>query len=681
VSCPLLDASTISYIITFMVDAGGSLVKGSISFSLLNWFFSLISWIAVGCRRHILHYQGVAINAERLHGFQLGFVVVSLDTRTDSPVIGMNSPRCSCVQPIHMNDFTISAQNSRNIAEYSPESTGKHKAMIQGMIGTLGLGALGVQVLSGLTMPSDHSFSLGEFFGTRKTTDSNFQGVTAVEYSTESEGPWPGDLPVGTMLGFKYKDILRSAILYNGTQSGFGFSYQASGNFFSPATGESIPFFAGGANFIDNATAGSNLSLHGPVLYPGRLGSSDSHRGFLLSAGHLMLWKTALSSYLPTDILTFVIRYLEGKNWVDQYAATVGGSTGGSAVVGTFTAPSTGYYSLVFTSATGAFVGTKTNFFLEILGNGCTSLLNPPTMAPVVGGQWAQLPVATLTEFVGAVQSGRVNAASLMYENTSSPIYRQGFTVMRQLPPLQHFFDYFDVNQLENMKDSAVIQAVNGGYLFQKPNSMQEFDFSAPFLSDIVGNNDFSFDIIPNYGILVLGCQVQDTSGQAAQWFYSDVVEWSTNSQAWKTEQVMVLSSDLEKILLALSKIPQFHTNDFHLSDIWDAIKDVASDIWGGIKDVVGTVGPIAMAAAPLLLAPKGGKGGLPPKIPFIPSEIPKPSSPVVQMMENTLKQLSNPKPILPPAQKPKVKAPPKASPKPSPAKSKAKSKAGVKSK
>jgi hypothetical protein len=146
-----------------------------------------------------------------------------------------------------------------------------------------------------------------------------------------------------------------------------------------------------------------------------------------------------------------------------------------------------------------------------------------------------------------------------------------------------------------------------GGYLFHKPTSLDEFKLIAPFVetNNLVGSAnliDYAFDVYPETGSIMIGCTVVDPQGKSGLWYFSDVPEFQTVSQWFDTQKTLVPRDTLENTLLALSQIPQFHSNDFHIEDIWNAIKGVASDVWSGVKEVASGLAPIIPFVAPLLM-------------------------------------------------------------------------------
>jgi len=192
-----------------------------------------------------------------------------------------------------------------------------------------------------------------------------------------------------------------------------------------------------------------------------------------------------------------------------------------------------------------------------------------------------------------------------MYTNTSSPLYRQGQIVMRQLPKLADWTKFINYNTLAAEKDSGVIEAVEGAFLFHKPVDDEQFMLRRPSYpnAQITGGQDYVTDVLPSVGPLVICARVTDPNGRAGYWTPSSGIEFETLNQWFETERVHLASRDLERAMTALTAIPQYHTNDFHLSDLWEGIKSFASDVWSGIKEVVPVVAPIAG-----MLMNKGGK-------------------------------------------------------------------------
>jgi len=343
---------------------------------------------------------------------------------------------------------------------------------------------------------------------------------------------------------------------------------------------------------------------------------------------------------------------LDGRNWFVVQAATLTGAS----VAFDYRVNNTGYYAISFANASYA---SPITGYISIAGNGGVTCTGHVTEN--LGMSWGQRSVPQLTEIESAVRSFRTNACSLMYTNTSAPLYRQGQTVMRQLPQQANWLDFTDLNTVRQEKDSATIGAVLGGYAYRKPTSMEEFVLTAPYTPgslEIYGSGtfkDFCFPIYPKTGTILLGNTVLDANGKNGYWTFCDSVEFETVNQWFDTERLHLPSSSLERVLSCLSTLPQFHTNDFHLSDLWSGIKSFASDIWSGVKDVVATVAPYAPLIAPFVMAskPKASAAKSPPaSVPLGAQVKPKEAGPVTGKKSNLVIKPAVPK--IPPVPKKK---------------------------
>jgi len=505
---------------------------------------------------------------------------------------------------------------SRNVMVYDPDARDEHAKMLRQLLKNQNLGTALEAVLASLALPgSAPTVRLGSQFGSVKTAVSKPQYIQAVSFPTSGVG----DLPQTDILAFKFNDILRAFVTSVGLTPTQYVHYQSISSVSLVTDAQIYPRMApfiritagGSAPFLDAS------NLYGPLLYFVRNGTADQNRGFLLSTGFALV--VTFLALPPGSTLEVTLNKFDGSTWFSYQTA---GATDLAPSV-TFNITSTDYYSLSFTSTSAAATGNQ-NVKVDIYGNGGGTITSP------VGMAWGQFTSPTFENVVNAVNSYRVNGSSLMYTNTSSPLYRQGQVVMRQLPTRSNWIDFNSIDLLNTEQDSGIIQAVDGAYLFHKPVSAEEFSLTRTFYPDPsipVYQQDFVTEILPISGPILIGARVTDPNGRSGYWTPSASIEFETLSQWFETEQVHLASDQLEKALVALTALPQYHTNDFHLSDIWDGIKSFASDVWSGIKEVVPIVAPLI---GPLLSKPKA-KGNATPGsssgaklLPVLPAKMPK---------------------------------------------------------
>jgi len=92
------------------------------------------------------------------------------------------------------------------------------------------------------------------------------------------------------------------------------------------------------------------------------------------------------------------------------------------------------------------------------------------------------------------------------------------------------------------------------------------------------------------------------SDARTGYWTVRADIEYSSIDQ-WRSLQMPnVRKDDLERALTLIAAAPQFHTNDFHISDLWNWVKNAAKSVGNAIVEYGPTVLKIATAVAPLLL-------------------------------------------------------------------------------
>jgi len=493
---------------------------------------------------------------------------------------------------------------SRNVMVHDPSGQNKHAEYLRNLI--LQHSPETILELMSWCLPGDaEPQRLGSTMGSRRTAIANPKEPITVLYPT---GNTNSDLTTDTTMGFKFADVLRSFVYNRGLTNTEVFEYLSHFKVDIPDfPSEMYPDYSAGG---DRAFSSQKpFAPHGEALYLGRVGDTDQHRAFLLTQGNVA--SIQFDGIPMGRTITAVLKRLNGAKW--EVSAQIDFVGTGAAQVGDFgIVADTDYYAITFSQTTNQAVGVAgLTGFITLVGNGGIGLGGLASL--VNGSMWCQLTTAQFHEVDDAVNSDHVNGCSLMYTNTSPVAYRLGQTVMLQLPSESNWLDYTNFDQITRDKDSGLIEAVIGAYVFRKPNSFQELEMVAPSRGGTVSGTaeiDYSFELFPIASPIVISSKVVASapSGQAGYWTSCDVVEFSTLNQWINTTTKRVLPNDLDSFLAKLSDIPQYHTNEFHFSDIWDGITSFFGGVWDVVKEVAPVVGPLI----PLLLQPKGNPNSVP---------------------------------------------------------------------
>jgi len=522
----------------------------------------------------------------------------------------MNSPPCSGGSHTRANimadSIDVMSVPSRNIMIHDPSGANKHAEYIRELI--LSHDSEVMLQLMSWCLPGDaEPHRLATTLGSKPTAIANPKQPVNVVFPVNNVN---SDLQVDTTMSFKFADVLRSQVYNKGLNPGQISQYV--GDFHVNVPDTPMPCYpdysiTGQRGFAINNGVSTD-EPHGDTLYLGRVGKSDEHRCFLLTQGQEVV---VVYNGIPAGrlISTTLLRVAGSKYTVVATNDLTGNGIAQTTIFAPGVINETGYYALEMSNsnfqAGVGIAGLDGNVLLN--GNGAGgSLAN--------GSFWCQLPTSQFDMIDEAVNSYHINGCSLMYTNTSPPAYRLGQTTIFQCPSQSNWLDFVDFNQIANDRDSALIEAVIGGYVFRKPTSMDELAMTAPSRGGTVPGTseiDFSFELFPTAGPLVIACKipVSTPTGSSGYWTTADVVEF-TSLFKWFTTKIEMTDDPLllDRFLMHLARIPQYHTNDFHFSDIWEGIKDFFGGVWDTVKEVAPVVAPLI----PFLLSPSGGNPNSP---------------------------------------------------------------------
>jgi hypothetical protein len=392
------------------------------------------------------------------------------------------------------------------------------------------------------------------------------------------------------------------------------------------ARGTAIP----GVTYNDNWNYANALYTHGDYLYPGILHVGDQRRGFWLDVGGQIYLTQATD---PTAGSTFTYNFWKsvGNQWeLLQTSSDIAGGIGGT--VGVLTAPVTlgGYYAISIVCNTFPTTPDRApivNFgavyisgnmksivftMLDALSNSTTLAVVPTTFFA------AHAPLPSMNDQFGSVEAVRVFGASIMYTNTGSASTRQGEVTGIQLPsgtdPLANFATLTGMiasfRDVAALKNSKTFDSMEGIYGFLKPTDDRDFAYLNEYISG-EGDTDFTGpDNVESCGFLInpisdyLAVIVSTTtqSSQTGYYTFAYAVEYKTEDQWRNVAPPRYTMDQMRPGIAALKDVPQWHRNDFHISDIWDWLKDAATTVVNGIVEYGPMVLKGAAMLAPLLL-------------------------------------------------------------------------------
>lgn len=441
------------------------------------------------------------------------------------------------------------------------------------------------QLAAALSMPKDYLVPrFGGSLGSDPTAIANPWARFDISYPAATT-TLPDEMNPSLFPLFTFRDALRFSIFPYPLE---GQSLYRTDMTYYPTMGlETFPKF-------QSVIWSSGEKVHGPNLYPGRLGPSDQHRGILLTQFNRLIITIDTALYPIGSSILLVVKRLASAQWVPVAEYSI--LAGAGVVNSTYTCTRTGYYafSFVLQNSTIPFLNANSGYF--VLDMGAIGFTNTT---------WAQRSLPHFQDAYPFVEAVSITGVSTMYTNTASPLNRQGQICGLQVPKGTYWLQFTDFDTVAEDKKSVTRDIVEGQYGFLKPTSAEDFKmriFEFPGdqvnqTTDVRGEQ-LIFNIYPDSDYLLTFGNVNVDAGRVGYVTLAASVEYTTLNQWISVKRGSISESELNEALEVLSGLPQWHTNDLHWDDIWSWIKDTAKDVWNGIKEIA----PIAAAAAPLFL-------------------------------------------------------------------------------
>ncbi len=389
-------------------------------------------------------------------------------------------------------------------------------------------------------------------------------------------------------VAFIFRDQFRAAVVI--TPSNAGYLYQ------SPTANMTLGTTASGVktNFpLLPLVYNAGDRVHGDALYPGILEASG--RGYY--------WATGGDSFLITNGFTQAIS-ADLYRFAGSEVAFVTTIACAATVTTTFTltggtGQGAGYYGLSFSAATTNNTG---NIAVALsLANG----VRPSTFGHLTLPNYHN-------NIAASVDSAKIYAVSAMFTNEASPLNRQGKISSLQVPNGRYWFDFTNFDEVASSTTSSTKDIVDGAYSYLKPTQPSDFNFQnddfisagSPATRKVLG----WFKLIPDSDYLVHFAKVTNVDGKDAYWTFTWALEFRTNSVWFDTAVSTIPPRLMQQFNKLLDEMPQHFTNEFHISDIGNWIKNAAEDAYTWVKNTIPevikvgtTVAQVAGAIAPFL--------------------------------------------------------------------------------
>lgn len=409
-------------------------------------------------------------------------------------------------------------------------------------------------------------------------------------------------LPVTDSLIFIFRNPLCSTIFYDPNYAGNTWTYSIFGSSVTSAlsVGTPAPTWALGGNAFNPASktplhavvgkALSSYAPHGANWFAAGV-SKQPKRFFWMQSGDTLVvqlgWATigSVSIWVSLDIWTSEGGLVE--NVLSSTPITSGTSGNATITLGN----NWGYFAA--------------NVVLGPSSGTLTSLQVTSMQISGTRSVWCHQCVPGIDSNLPACKTAKVVAACIDYKNTAQPLLRAGICTMLQAPQGEHWTNFIGANagngvaRLLTLNGDEDQEAVEGAYSFMKPTQPSDFDFIEAYDVDDSGLCDSYWPLENDSSFLIMGCQIPNTAGaQVGYWIVSFGVEYQTTDK-WREIDYPTINYEATKMALVhLADIPQYHKNDVHWNEIWEAIKNVGSGIMHGLMEY----GPrVANGAAAML--------------------------------------------------------------------------------
>lgn len=314
--------------------------------------------------------------------------------------------------------------------------------------------------------------------------------------------------------------------------------------------------------------------VHGDVLYPGQVDDSTRQYYWFFPQGNA---KAELINSSSFTIGVIVYRYYRGVINQDRVV---------SCPPNTSTLlhdGSDGYYAYDMSTTAGSVTASLQLRYSANIGSG-GSLASIP-------GHFA-LPY--MVENTASADAIKLYGASLMFTNTAAPLVRQGKLAGCQIPRGREWIDFLSYSTVSTLQNACSMDAVNGMYGFLKPTQPEDFNFRDrdEITSGVV--TQAYFKLSPDSDFLAIAGSVSTVEGRDGYFTASYALEYRTNDQWRETSAPHISPNVVSTAMMLVGRLPQWHENPLHLSDIGKWLSSTMNSIYEGVKEALPKIVDVA---------------------------------------------------------------------------------------
>lgn len=394
---------------------------------------------------------------------------------------------------------------------------------------------------------------MGSSFGAFKSAASNPSQAVVSQWAALQNG----NVTDTVMFGFRSLALANITVWNDTSSTGWTYTGTATSEI---VQGALVPQIMSPFAYTGGPTA---QPVHGDALFPGRLGNT----------GRTYVWIDLGSKITITNGSSASVTYapfaFNSSGGIDAYPGLT------IASLGSFTwgVPVSGYYGFDVQTATSTTLTTTYVVNRGIATTGFAHLATP--------GYYANL---------SSVGSAQVQGVSIMFTNEASPLNKQGKVACIQLPAGEDWRSYLGYNTIAGLKEPYRDIADQGCYGFLIPTGPSDYDyFDHTYTTS--GNTTIAwFDMTWPFDCIVIQVQVTTTAGQDGYFTRAQSFNFRTNNVWWEVAKSNYTPGEVQAVMALIPHCPQWHKNDFHVSDIWNWLKNAAVSTVGAIRDALPTI-------------------------------------------------------------------------------------------
>jgi len=332
------------------------------------------------------------------------------------------------------------------------------------------------------------------------------------------------------------------------------------------------------------------FALHGPLFYPVDIDATKATWLDGNSTSNVMVRVTLITA-TNKEAIRFGAQLYDGLQWVDlSYTSSSPAWPDNDEL--TLELNTRGYHRFYLLNEDGDLnLGLTTRF--EFTGHASAFSFKPLP-------QWESVEAA--------VDTIRVSGVSLMVTPNAPALYRGGQCTGLQLPNDRNWFYPCETGDpystLSSDQNATTMDFQNGIYGFLKPTDPEDLRLLEPLVTRneiVVGYRN---PVNPPGGWLVAVAKVSKVDaaypGGLAHVTTCFATEFQTVSPWFEVSPPTITVAQFEQGLQISTRMPQWHTNSFHIGDILKFVYSGAKKVLGAAPAIANVVSAIAPEASPI---------------------------------------------------------------------------------